>query len=492
MAYKHGVYIREVPTSILPPVRTASAIPLFVGTAPLHLSKTGLQDLSEKVHYPVLAYTYQEAVEAMGFSDDWDDYTLSECIYSHFALYAMAPVLMVNVLDPAVHKTAVAAKAFAVENKQAVLGKGVILDSVTVKASEEATEPAVAGVDYSLGWRSDESAVLNVLADGALAAASSVWAGFDIVDPSKVTSDDIIGGYSVLEDRYEGLELINQIFPKYRLIPGTFVVPKWSEDPEVAAIMYAKADNICGCFRCIALVDIPTGEDGADKYSEAPEWKNLNNYVYNQQVASWGRPKLGNRVYRFSTQLAGVIAKTDAKYDDIPYKSPSNENLQMNSLVNDAGKETLFSLQQANFLNENGIITALNWIGGWRSWGNRTAVYPASTDPKDAFIPIRRMFNWFGNELILTWFQKVDAPINKRLIETVVDSLNIRLNALAAIGALVGENNRVEFMADENPVIDLMDGIVRFHVFMTPPSPARQIDFILEYDVDNLTSLWES
>ena len=38
-----------------------------------------------------------------------------------------------------------------------------------------------------------------------------------------------------------------------------------------------------------------------------------------------------------------------------------------------------------------GIVTALNWEGGWRVWGNRTSDYPSSTDPKDTFIPNRRM-----------------------------------------------------------------------------------------------------
>ena len=138
------------------------------------------------------------------------------------------------------------------------------------------------------------------------------------------------------------------------------------------------------------------------------------------------------------------------------------------------------------------MLTALNFIGGWKAWGNRTGVYPASTDPKDSFIPIRRMFNWIQNELILTYWQKVDGPVNRRLIDTVIDSYNIRLNGLAApsVGALVGENNRVEFLESENPATDLIDGKVRFHVYVTPPTPAEQIDFIVEYDPSNLTSLF--
>ena len=34
----------------------------------------------------------------------------------------------------------------------------------------------------------------------------------------------------------------------------------------------------------------------------------------------------------------------------------------------------------------------------------------------------------------------------------------------------------------ENPQTNLIQGIVKLHVYMTPPSPAQEIDFILEYD----------
>lgn len=84
---------------------------------------------------------------------------------------------------------------------------------------------------------------------------------------------------------------------------------------------------------------------------------------------------------------------------------------------------------------------------------------------------------------------KLDQPINKRLIQTVVDSENIRLNGLKAQGAILG--GRVEFYEDENPVTNLMDGIVKFHTYITPPAPAREIDNVLEYDPSYFSSLFK-
>src|SRR5699024_5568079 len=110
------------------------------------------------------------------------------------------------------------------------------------------------------------------------------------------------------------------------------------------------------------------------------------------------------------------------------------------------------------------------------------------TDPKDAFLALRRMFNWIGNTLTLTFWQRVDAPLNRRQIDTVLDSANIWLNGLAARQCSLG--GRVEFLETENPDTDSMHGIARFHVYITPPSPNRDIDFILEDDPAYLQTLF--
>ena len=279
------------------------------------------------------------------------------------------------------------------------------------------------------------------------------------------------------------------MFPKFRLVPGLLGAPKWSTKPEIAAVMRAKADNINGLFTCQAVVDVPSDSNGADRYSEVPEWKNHNNYMAERQIVCWPKIKLGDDVFHLSTQLIGLMNKTDSGNDDTPYESPSNKALQMNSCVLDSGKEIDLGLEQANYLNGQGIVTALNWTGGWRAWGNRTGAYPANTDVKDAFISVRRMFDWIGNEFILTFWQKVDKPITKRLIKTIVNSYNIRLNGLAAREYILG--GRIEFQSAENALTDLLDGILRFHIYVSPPPPAREIVGILEFDPAYLNQLFE-
>jgi phage tail sheath protein FI len=76
--------------------------------------------------------------------------------------------------------------------------------------------------------------------------------------------------------------------------------------------------------------------------------------------------------------------------------------------------------------------------------------------------------------------------MNRRLIDTVIDSSNIWLNGLIGSGYVLGA--RAEFKESENPLDNLMAGIMKVHLYMTPPSPAQEIDFVLEYDANYVTS----
>lgn len=484
MAYRHGVYKSEVPTSIISPVRTEAGLPVIVGTAPIHLASSN--EAIANVNKPQLIYDYNEAVNLFGFSRDWDKYTLCEFIYSQFALFAMCPCVLINVLDPSKHKEVITPADFTISDGMANLGQDVILaNGLTFEASANYT----AGTDYSTGYDSDGNAILSVISGGRLAGLNKIKVGFTRLKPSLVTAYDIIGGIDANTDDKTGFELVNSVFPKFRLVPGLLGAPKWSTKPEIAAVMRAKADNINGLFTCQAVVDVPSDSNGADRYSEVPEWKNRNNYMAERQIVCWPKIKLGDDVFHLSTQLIGLMNKVDSGNDDTPYESPSNKALQMNSCVLSSGKEIDLGLEQANYLNGQGIVTALNWTGGWRAWGNRTGAYPANTDVKDAFIPVRRMFDWIGNEFILTFWQKVDKPITRRLIKTIINSYNIRLNGLAAREYILG--GRIEFQSAENALTDLLDGILRFHIYVSPPPPAREIVGILEFDPAYLNRLFE-
>lgn len=412
--YLHGVYSREVPTALLPARMVDTNVIFAVGTAPIDALPEGKK---RYINEPRLYYSYAEFVAELGWSEDWNAYTLCEVAESHFAKYGAAPLVAVNVFDPAVHV-------------------------------DEEGNP----------------------------------------DPLQVGGTHIIGGIDASLKK-TGLELISEVFPRFRLVPGCILAPKFSEDSAVAISMGAKAKNINGLFQAMAAVDVPT--DVVPLYTEVPGYKTSKNLTGENMMVCWPRIALGERTYHLSTQLAGLISLTDSDAGGTPQVSPSNKRLFMDGAVAiDAdGKSTelWLDLEACNYLNGQGIVTATNF-DGWKAWGNRTACYPSVTDPKDAFIPIRRFFNWYRNTFILTYFQKVDAPITQRLLTTILKSEQIRLDGLTSREVING--GRISFLEKENATTDLMDGLLRFHLWICPPPPARAIEGIFEFDPTYLQSLF--
>lgn len=302
-------------------------------------------------------------------------------------------------------------------------------------------------------------------------------------DVSKVSTADIIGGVDAVTGERKGLELVDSVFPLFRIIPGQIIAPGYSQDPAVALIIGAKCVGISGHFQCTGIAEIPYDI----QYGEAAAYIQDNNLTDKNLIMTFGRPLFDGVEESGSIHWAGITAQRDSENESIPYWSPSNKRLLANGVMQ-AGKELNLEPMQAAYLNGNGIVTALGWIGGMVGWGNRTAAYPGVTDIKDTFIPLRRMFHFVANTLVTTAWQFVDRPLNRRLRGTVCDSFNVWLNGLARREFILG--GRCEFLSTDNPTTDIMDGIARFHVFFAPPSPAREIDFLLEYDPAYIQTLF--
>lgn len=98
------------------------------------------------------------------------------------------------------------------------------------------------------------------------------------------------------------------------------------------------------------------------------------------------------------------------------------------------------------------------------------------------------MMCWISNTIVLTCWQFLDKPLNRRQVQTITNTDQVWLNGLVAREYLIAAT--IEFREDENPITDLSDGISRFHLTVTPPSPNRDIEFIVEYDPTALSALF--
>jgi uncharacterized protein len=473
MVYSHGISVQENTPDRKAAVVT-SGVQVVFGTAPVHL----IADPQSAVNKPIVAYTLDDVKKKLGYNSNFEQFTLNEAAYSSFELFRVAPVVFVNVLDPTVHKKAVESVTVPVKKGIATIeAEGVLLDSISVSSGDATTYEK--NKDYTTAFNEAGRAVVIPTLSGALISATEITVSYTQLDPDLVTEDDLIGGYDSRTGFYTGIELISQVHPRFGVVPGQLLAPGWTNKPTIAAVVAAKAVKINGNFNAQAILDLDS--EAVTRYQDVPAWKEDNNYTHGKSIALWPKvkEKAGGRILWFSSLFAARMAKTDAENGDIPYKSPSNKEIPISAPVLPDGTEIYLDQPQANTLNGAGIVTALNW-NGWRTWGNNMAVYPNAANPQDQFIAVRRVLDWWGNTFILAYFDKVDDPLNTRLIESVVDSENIRANGYQAGGQIAGA--KIEFRKDMNPDEEILKGRIQFNQKIGAFGPAEHIVNVLEFD----------
>ena len=480
MVYKHGVYVEENPTTFEQPGESTSTTIVAFGTAPINLA----DDPNSVVNSPQIVRTFEEAKNLFGYSDDWEKYTLSEVMDAAFKQVKSAPLVLVNVLDPNEHTTSVTSEEITAINSQATINtEGIVLDSVVLK-SQDGTTTYTIDEDYLLAFDDEGFVSVSVLDGGQITVSETLTVDYDKLDPSLVTNDDIIGGYDETTNTFKGIETVSTIFPKLNVVPSLLIAPGFSHNQEIGAALVAKSEAINGSFKTENVLDLE-----GNTIDSAILDKETKLYDDKSSVLAWPKIKISDKTYRYSSILASVMQRTDVENDNVPYQSPSNKRISISSLVNDDGQEIYLDQVQGNRLNGKGIVTAIN-MRGWRVWGNNTAMYDDENlsnvpDPKDRFIAVRRMFNWWGNSFILNYFDRVDDPTSYRLIESVVDQENIRANGFKARGQIAGA--KIEFREKDNPVHQIMDGKIQFIQKIGFLTPAKEIENVIEFDPTILT-----
>ena len=478
---KLGVHIFEQATSVQTPKVATVGIPFVVGTAPV---QSAAKPASPNV--PVLATSWAEAVEKLGFSYDWERYTLCEFMYSHFQLFGAQPVIFCNISDPASMRREEAEADYSVADHKVSVSVDAIADTIKVSikggTAEGTDETAPAqvlerDVDYSILYDRDDTdtyvCIVELLEDGSAYDAETVSIAYSAADPTTATVADVV----------DGIAQADACLTVVGLVPDLIAAPGWSHNTVVAAVMATKAAAVNGLFKGKAVIDADSSEGGVTEYSQLSGYKNKNNFVDVDQILCWPMVQLGDYRFHLSTQLCGLMATVDAGNRGIPYESPSNKNLKMDACVLADGTPVNLTWNQVDLVAGSwGVVTAVNFLdSGWVAKGNYTACYPGNTDVKDQFIPVSRMFDFIGNTLIRTFWSKLDKPLTPALRDSILQTCNIWLGGLTGGGYLYGA--RCEMLASENPLTSLLDGIITLHVYNAPPVPAQEIDFILEYDV---------
>ena len=468
MAYKHGVRVQENPTSVASPVSNESGVPVIFGTAPINMAANP----DKATNQLFLCKTFAEAKAAVGYSEDYEKYTLCQAMDAFFKAFGVGPIVLCNVLNPATHKTTYT-ETLTVANNQAVSKtEGVLLTGLTVKS--DSTDLAL-DTDYTVEFNASGYLVLTVIKEGV----KNITLSGNKLDPSAVTTEDIIGSYDSSTGEETGTELVRKVYPQFGVVPSLLLAPGWSQIPSVGLALAEKCKDINGMFKCECVVDIDCSSTGATKYTDVENVKRESGFMSEHMIALWPKVKYAGKIMAYSAIYAAMVAYTDYNNDSVPSLPPSNHAIRVSAAVLADGKEVILDVPQANELNAVGVVTAVN-MNGFKAWGNNTAIYPENTDPKDRWINCRRFFSWWGNSFITNYLVKVDNPANYRLIESIVDSENVRGNSLVSQGKCAGI--KMVYDKADNPIANVLDGKIVFRQYLAPYTPAEDILNVLEFD----------
>lgn len=520
-AFLHGVEVVEVDTGARPVRSVDTGVIGLVGTAPGLWGPAG----------PLATNPVDTATLVRGAADGAAKFgtgfgTIPDALAAIEAQGVSPRVVVVNILDPATHRTAVALRDYVmalgvatlshqrVQNlivvgaAQAVaasngalaegvrdLGDGYITDVVvqnddgsetydegddytvdpvaaTVTRVEAGSIPA-ANTDLKIGY--NRRPILTVGTDYELDAAAGTVTRID--GGAIATADATVGiVYHRLDDTLatsaqaagtsaeaDGVYALIGAAAETGVKPKILIAPGFSDDSTVATALIAAADRLRG----VAVIEGPDTTDAA-AIAYRDNFDSRRAYVVDPGAKA--KDADDDVVARpISAYVAGVMAKTDT---DLGYWwSPSNRPIL--GIVG-TGRPVDFALgdpaSRANLLNENEVATVIR-EDGWRLWGNRTC----SSDRKWAFLSVVRTADAINEALLRSHLWAVDRGITRTYLEDVAEGVNAFLRELRALGAILG--GRCVPSPGLNTAESIAAGRVCFDFDFTPPAPAERVTF---------------
>ncbi|MFJ4141420.1 phage tail sheath subtilisin-like domain-containing protein [Pseudomonas sp. NPDC089734] len=468
--YLHGIETIEISRGPRAIRGVKSAVIALVGTAP-----TG----------PVNAVTLSlnDTDGAKFGPGDLDGFSIPKALEGIYD-FGAGTVLVVNVLDPLIHRTNVVGQARSFgDNERLKLGHGA-LQALVVKPANNGAEYAV-DVDYTVDMLTGQ---VTRLSKGSIPANGAILADYTHADPSKVMLADIVGAVNIAGQR-SGIKAFADSYNELGFFAKIYIAPGYSQLTAISTELIAAATQVGG----VAYIDAPIGTTVQQCIAGRGPAGVINFNTSSDRVRlCYPHVKVLDtatgleRLEPLSIRAAGLRAKIDN--DKGYWWSSSNQELlgviglerPLTARVDDASSEV-------NLLNENGITTVFNSFGtGLRLWGNRTAAWPTVTEMRN-FENVRRTKDIVDESIRYSSLQFVDMPITDALIDSITESVNLFLRKLIGDSALVG--GECWYDQARNPQTELELGHVLFNYKMTVPLPFERGTFETEITGEYLVNL---
>jgi len=472
VAYKHGVYGERAPALDTLPMTGVATLPVYIGTAPVQQ----LADPKAAINTPILINNFEEAKEKIGYSDDWRNFTLCEAVYAHFRnrVQPVGPIVVINVMDPDVHVTA-DSEDVAIVNGVGYIDKPAVLSSIEIAGKTK-------GTDYTVEYTDGR---VKITALTSLDNPTTV--SFDVMDVEKVQPTDIIGGNT--GGARTGFYVVELVYVTHKMIPTILAAPRWTHIKTVKEALVQRAQKINGHWDAVVVADLPSDSTG-DTIAKAINWKATTGYTDEILKVVWPKAKSVDRIFWGSTIAVVRMHQTDIDAGGDPYISPSNKQVDITSPVLANGTEFLFDELQANSLNEKGITTFNFRSGIWVLWGphNANYEYGAEIDPEKRFDASIRMMLHLTNTFQARYMSQIDGPLNRSVVDTILNDAGTWLNSLVADGKLL--YGSISFKETSNPTSSIVEGDFVFDVGITTTPVAKSLTFRVRYTTQGIETLF--
>lgn len=479
MDYKHGISTTRDADISIEPIQ-AGRVQAVVGTAPVNL----LEDPSSAVNKPILVGNRSDVKRLLGLCTDYEGYTLMQTTLASLQTIGVAPVVMINVLDPSnpSHVTAVAGEEYALTNGSVVVEvEGILLDTLVVSSGGTVGTP---DIDYVAAFDSVGYVKVAAVNGGAFDGKGTLTIAYTKLNPLGVADEDVIGG--VTKDGIRtGIELVDEIYSRFGVVPDIISAPKYSKNAMVAAALEAKAELAGDLTNAIAVVDIESTTTTTPQ--DVKVAKDMLGCFSRWTVLCWPKVIMAGREIYASAAVAAMLQYVTVNNGNVP-TSPDNKSVPIDGVVLDGGKELHLTKQQVNnYLNAVGVVS-FAYLGGWKCWGNNTAAYPNKEEPSNRFIKCVMISNYLENRFKTEYLSMIGSDGSYKAIDSVVSNYNADLNALSP-DYLAGAS--VIFSKDENPISEILKGHFVFHTRYADWTPVESIDNRFTWDSKILQAAFE-
>lgn len=443
MTFHHGSETERVNGGSVPVSVVDSAITGIVGTAPMGAVNELTVCLTKK------DFARFGTILEQGF-------TLPDA-FDILSRYASGKVYVVNVLDPAKHRTEVRDEVLTLDQttlttrtqKPALLSLNLTAEGRSLNEEQ----------DYQVNMQTGEITFKTLYIE---LKATYVYA-----DPTKVTEDDIKGGVDSLTGKRKGFELLRDGFNLYGADAKILICPEFDKTASCAAALATLADQM----HAKAYIQLPQGTSLSKAIQGRGPLGTINASASNENVRHFFPYTIGsnNSLESLATHAAGLRMLIDVEKGY--WFSTSNKELKgvigmeipLTARVDDKQSET-------NLLNAVGITTIFNSFGtGFRLWGNRSSNFPTVTHISN-FEVASRTGDIIDESIRQAELQYIDLPIDDALLDSFIETLDTFLRSQKSlVGYSVGLDHEY----------DLVDAFSRGQIPLiydyTPKIPGERI-----------------